>query len=244
MHIELNMRAIPDKDTEKNNKITRSPSDTRDQLRKQYKFLCRSTQAAINGDLDEIDRIALALRILFHTKGRSKSLLSQLMPEIQMLDTCSNIPLPPDSGEIIKQGYKPIQCFRGGMVCMTFGPNVWTLTPSSTPAWISAEDWWNRILFIDGNIEFSRKKLILCVADTDGGAHIDKELEQCYFALTRLGSVGIQFFIDGAQHFPNGPEKVILPHIGLEVVSSLKRAFPEICLDLGLPEVNQSTPCV
>lgn len=239
MKIELNMTAIPGMTTERNNKIPRSLIDTQFQLRKQYKFLCRSTQAAINGDLDEIDRIALALRILFHNKGRSKSLLSQLMPEIQMLDTCSNIPLPSDSDELIKQGYERIQSFIGGMVCLSLGSqDVWTLTPAPTPAWVGLEAWWNRILFIDGDIEFSRKKLILCIADTDGGAHIDKGLEQSYFALTRLGSVGIEFSTDGAQYIPSGPEKKILPHIGLEAVSSLKRAFPEICPDLGLPEVN------
>ena len=49
----------------------------------------------------------------------------------------------------------------------------------------------------------------------------------------------MEFFIDSKQHFPAGPEKVILPHIGHEVVSSLKRSFPETCPEYELPDPSQ-----
>ncbi|MDP1880214.1 MAG: hypothetical protein Q8K60_04670 [Parachlamydiaceae bacterium] len=238
MVFEFNIRDVADKTTNKNNKIPRSPKDAQHQLHKQYKFLCRSILETLKGDSDEIDRIALALRILFHTSGQSKSLLSQISPEIQLLETCSSIPLPPHKDETIDKDYKPFQGFMGGMVCMVIGSkNIWELTPSLCPSWVGIDEWWNRIFFTDWGIEFSRKKLVFCVANTDGGAHVDNELERCYFALTRLGSIGIQLFIDGTKHISNGPEKLVLPHIGLEVVSSLKRAFPDLCPDYGLPEL-------
>ena len=37
----------------------------------------------------------------------------------------------------------------------------------------------------------------------------------------------MEFFIDSKQYVPAGPEKIILSHIGHEVVSSLKRSFPQ-----------------
>jgi hypothetical protein len=51
--------------------------------------------------------------------------------------------------------------------------------------------WWNDLVIQDnlGN-HFSRKDLVLEVANTDGGAHIDAALDANYASLTRDNSLG------------------------------------------------------
>ena len=68
-----------------------------------------------------------------------------------------------------------------------------------------------------------------------GGAHVDPALPEHYHALSRKGSVGMSFAINGLPHTPKGPEKLIVSHIGLEAIYSLKLAFSAICPDFGLP---------
>jgi hypothetical protein len=60
--------------------------------------------------------------------------------------------------------------------------------------------WWNDEIVRDkqGN-SFSRRDLVLHVADTDGGAHVDPALEARYMAFSRKNSVGWQFRPDGAE---------------------------------------------
>ena len=42
------------------------------------------------------------------------------------------------------------------------------------------------------NNKFSRKNLILNVADTDGGTHVDPELDEKYMAFSRKNSLGVR----------------------------------------------------
>ncbi|NGX37963.1 MAG: hypothetical protein K1000chlam2_01132 [Chlamydiae bacterium] len=232
--IEINFHKI-----KKTHFIPQTKDDLSNHLRKQYKFLCKSLLDIQKGDSDEIDRVALALRILFHTTKRCKGLLSQINAKIEILDTCPKVSLPQDYDEAISQ-QRLLSSFNAGMVTYTLGSiEKWKLTPSTNSSWVGLEEWWNRLLFEDNGIKFTPKELVCCIANTDGGAHIDPNLKSHYCYLERTGSVGGMYFIDGKQHFPAGPVKVILPHIGHEVVSSLKRSFPEICPEYGLPDPNQ-----
>lgn len=209
-------------------KVPRSYEDTLRQLFKQYKFLCKSILECYKGDLDEIDRIAQALRILFHNTKNSISLLSQLNYKIQIIDTSPSI-----TNQTINQDSKK---FVGGLVSINLcDKNFWKLNPVDAPPWSEITDWWNKVLFIENNIQFTRKMLILDIADADGGAHIDPVLKKDYFYLTRKGSIAMMFFREGENFCPPGPEKLLVPHIGLEVATSLKHAYPEICIDMGLP---------
>lgn len=52
--------------------------------------------------------------------------------------------------------------------------------------------WWSMNIIKDGRGHlFSRSKLVLTVANKDGGAHVDPELDEDYAALSRLNSLGV-----------------------------------------------------
>lgn len=79
--LEVNFRKAT-ANKSKSESIRQTRDELLNQLRKQYKFLCRSHLEVSLGDWDETDRLALALRILFHNANHSHGLLSQVDPEI------------------------------------------------------------------------------------------------------------------------------------------------------------------
>ena len=50
---------------------------------------------------------------------------------------------------------------------------------------ITFEEWWNEIIFKNCDWIMTRGEIILSVADTDGGAHVDKQLKEGYFNFSR-----------------------------------------------------------
>ncbi len=87
-------------------------------------------------------------------------------------------------------------------------------------------DWWTRLVIRDaeGN-RFSRENLVLAVADQDGGAHVDSEIDENYAKLSRLHSLGFTFSKGGAEpkQWTENPVPVALRQIAAEVLWSLER---------------------
>ena len=52
------------------------------------------------------------------------------------------------------------------------------------------DDWWNEIIFDDKQNVFTRKDIVLFVANNDGGAHVDPELKESFALLTKYNSLG------------------------------------------------------
>jgi hypothetical protein len=69
---------------------------------------------------------------------------------------------------------------------------------------------------------------VLNVADTDGGAHVDPELEEAYMAISRENSLG-WFFSNGTVTAPAGgrPELACMRQIAHELLSTINSYFPE-----------------
>ena len=54
-------------------------------------------------------------------------------------------------------------------------------------------DYWERIVFIDNQgRSFTRKSIVLAIANQDGGAHIDPNMDEDYYDLSRRNSMGWQ----------------------------------------------------
>lgn len=85
------------------------------------------------------------------------------------------------------------------------------------------DDWWNEWVIVDHNKSaFSRKDLILNLANKDGGAHVDPKLDQDYANLTRNNSVGWTGY-DGIKEFPvTDIELYSVRQIAYELLHSLQ----------------------
>lgn len=88
---------------------------------------------------------------------------------------------------------------------------------------INFEDWWNGVVLVDfpGN-EFTRKDLILSVADQDGGAHVDTKLNEPYTLLSRDNSLGHKHSENGKtwENF-QGSHLATIRQIGHEILKTL-----------------------
>ena len=70
---------------------------------------------------------------------------------------------------------------------------------------------------------FNRRELILALANKDGGAHVDPELDHAYADLTRNNSVG-WMFSDGQDKRPiEDVELFSVRQIAFEIIDSIER---------------------
>ncbi len=178
----------------KEERVACSENDLFNSFNEQLSFLKKSATAYDDGDVTEAKRLSISLRILLHNTPRSKSLLSSigLQETTPFLDTAS---------KIIPNNLMPYS----GLVVINYVSNGRTQTAKFKPLldqfnklpgrgrFVLFDAWWNSIVLIDSHKnEFTRKKLVLELADTDGGAHIDPKISKSFYQLTRQHSMNWQ----------------------------------------------------
>lgn len=158
------------------------------QLEDQLSFLEESARRFDEGAESEGKRLALALRILLYTRGRSVALLTHL-------EVRDSLPWTDSHAGPHRPGV--ITALDGGLCTVHLlpppvryeAPLAATATYNTQPPHCFA-DWWHDTVLNDerGNA-FSRGDLILSVANQDGGAHVDARLNAAYADLTRSNSL-------------------------------------------------------
>lgn len=165
--------------------------DFKEQLKEQVAFLESSCQAYDAGNESEAKRLAVNLRILVHDTRSSVSLLTHLSVKDQLpfVDTASP-DAPPEAIVFFDGGLCNIRKTLGGDSDTRFVPVLDFDPERNAQPRQCFEDWWETPALNDqeGN-SFTRKDLVRAVADQDGGAHIDAQLEATYAALTRGNSM-------------------------------------------------------
>jgi len=153
-----------------------------------------------NGKRFLFKEMSVKLRVLFHSNktGNTKSLLSQLnMEDIYLYDSAKLI------REQATNDIKAPIHFRFNVdVPLIFRPDL-------LPGLFKSEysHWWEKGPIVIDKVgkEYTRKEIVRCVTDNDGGAHVDTGLPLHYYALTRGNAAG------WSQKLPNGEEKAIDP---------------------------------
>lgn len=208
--------------------IKQSRDELLSHLREQIGFLRASCKAVDEGLIAEAKRIAAALRLLLHDTGRSQSLLGQLgILKVEFFGTAGSIhPLE----NLTQHSLLGIE--------MTASAARYRAPLADRPphklSWMNFEDWWNQPVFLDRQKRvYSRKELVLSVANQDGGVHVDPTLDDTYADLTRGHSVGWTVNLGGREE-PMGPSPALLSlrQIGFEVLTTIERHVPEIRPDV------------
>jgi hypothetical protein len=204
-------------------------------LTKQIGFLRRSADAFDAGYTDEATRMAQVLRILFHDKGPSHSLLGQLgIKNKRFLDTS-----PPMIGGNELAEVSLVHVGIGGAGGQKF---IAPLSDVLQKRLIPGVHWWEQIVIRNRDSHvFSRSRLALTMANQDGGAHVDPSIDREYREIAE-GALGYQFLTDGVPVTPNDVMFVTIRQIAHEVLSTLVVDYrPERkVLDVGII-VLQST---
>ncbi len=235
-----------------------SREDLEQHLRDTVQALELSARAFDEGHEGESKRLAAAIRVLVHDTQSSKSLLSQLgRKNMQFYDTA--LPRPP----MTIMTYNGITAMNIRPQGATYVAPLDNLPPGSPAEFVSFDEWWNKVIFLDkSGRETTRKDLILAVANKDGGAHVDPVLDEKYAALSRLNSLAWQYHGPRGEVPLQGPEKAAVRQITHEVLktfqpglASMKPAvngalFMGACLSVhdNQPQVakvgrNQPCPC-
>lgn len=202
--------------------MRQSDEELREHLREQVSFILDSVEAFHRGRPGEAKRMATAIRILVHDTNHSHSLLSQLAIKHRILyyDTGTTVTDP---------GIASAFGLAGMTVTVTKnGPKTfWSpnLDPDDDLKRCTVRpfhSWWTRPVIKDNRGEFfSRSRLVLGLANKDGGAHVDPVLDEPYGQLTRHSSIGWQTDgEDGPTEIP-GLELACVRQVAHELLVSL-----------------------
>ena len=143
-------------------KIKRSRKDLIDMYNDTISKLKKFCKLYDDGDISMAKEIAVKLRILFHNTDSSKSLIRQLKLEsIQFKDTA------------FKYDAKNLMTHHG-LLYISFDEKGAQLLPhlsTSVSSDVPFSNWWDskKIIVDDKKNVFTRKKVILELANTDGG---------------------------------------------------------------------------
>jgi hypothetical protein len=161
-------------------------------LEEQRRFMASSAKSFDEGEEAEAKRLATTVRVLVHNTDRSESLLKQLgvQHRVRFLDTWRP-PDPPSPGAVT------VRRFDAGLAVLQLGSEEARLKAPLEPTEAKIRGpqpfrfWWNQAVIEDLQRErFTRRELILFMANKAGGAHIDPAIKPKFRALTRLNSLG------------------------------------------------------
>lgn len=205
------------------NKVPQTNEDLDQHFKEQLKFLSDAAERYDKGDYSEAKLLAVHLRVLLHDTVHSTSLLNQLGIKDRVLffdsvSVPSNV-LRTFSGLVYK-GVGP----DGGV----YVPLLDELPPDQKFHRVDFDRWWTTVIFRDNKGgEFTRQRLVCVVANQDGGAHIDPEIDESYVDLKKRNSLGWIYGSDSEC----GPFKdatlASIRQIAHEVLKSLIPEYPE-----------------
>lgn len=148
--------------------------------------------------------MATSLRVLLHqnNNGRAKSLLFQL--GLQSMDFMAS------SSAVNPLNLFPSSVLTGSIIRGQVGAVVPKITIAADGAfgpirWLPFQRWWTEPVFKDdhGNV-LSRRDFVHAVVDTDGGAHVDGDLDAVYMDASRNNSFGFSVSPFGQHGFAAG----------------------------------------
>lgn len=203
-------------------KIQQTQAELEAHLKEQLHFLEVSAESFDKGDTSEAKRMAVSLRSLLHDTSQSQSLLKLLgiKDTTVFFDSSSDEnAIGPYTGLVLKSvGPK-----GGGYV-----PPLDDFPPTHISKQVPFDEYWDKDIFIDGKgNRFSRRKLILAIANKDGGAHIDPELDKEYAELTKENSLGWIYGNDMESGPLENASPAAVRQITHEVLKTLIPNYPE-----------------
>ncbi|MHB1095632.1 MAG: hypothetical protein ACYC3F_05625 [Gemmatimonadaceae bacterium] len=206
-----------------------STEELSEHYRQQWGHLRSSCALYDSGDETESRRIAATLRVLLHESRNSHALLGQLgMLDVLFFDTAQD----PVTGNLLPT--------FGLVLIEMIGPRVrFVAPPEGSPprsTWlIPFEHWWKKeVISIPEQFRFSRRDLVLLMADQDGGAHVDPEIDEHYYRLTRENALGYVAEVNGTVAPVKDVAAASVRQIAQEVLVSL--VTPRRVIPADLPE--------
>jgi hypothetical protein len=204
-------------------------TELNEHLKEQIEFLILSSQSYDNGYESEAKRLAVVCRVLLHDTDKSHSLLKLLnRKNIHLYDSSyryASKNLLPHWGLIaLRQHNSPY-----GDSYTKFIPLLEDVPPYQRKGKRSFKNWWTKEIILEDSEKnpFTRRDLVLGLANKDGGAHVDPKLSHKYGNLIHKNATGWVNGNDVKSTPIFGGELASMRQIAHEVLKTLKDEFPE-----------------
>lgn len=202
--------------------MARSKEQLLSKLKEQMSLLQASVHAFYQGSFVESLRIATSIRVLVHETGNSKPLLKQARPDGLDLEILEHVGEP-------SPGQEEIMRFA---VSVRLGPGP-AIAPavdlaSSQCSLSSVGSWWGRTVFtfpsrVGTQVVYTRKQVVLILANREGGAHVDPNEDPDYSRL--LTDQPLAFVFSGVPIETPDLARFLTAQSGAELLECLKRNF-------------------
>jgi hypothetical protein len=201
---------------------TRSAEELTELLDEQVSFLKASCSAFDAGFTGEIKRLAVSVRVLVHDKGRSTSLMTLTNRKTDKFFDSAD---PYDDNNLIS---------HSSLVQVHMNPTGAIpkahLDDCIATKVIDFEDWWNGIVLVDAQKnEFTRRDIVLNLANKEGGAHVDHQIDEKYNNLRKNNSQG---WITGDE-----------TETGM-IIRGMSMTVGDQPSELGLPNLRKDRPMI
>ena len=184
-------------------------------------FVAKSSKSYDDGNEVEALGLAVNIRMLFHDTRESASLLNQL----QMKNDIFLLSTAPQFIPVNVETYNGLVGMRstdepGGTE--EYVP-LCNMLEASINKWHVFDDWWNELVVNHKAYTFSRKDIVLMIANKDGGTYIDGEIDESYAKLNYDNSLG-WIYSNGVQesHFSNSAAYATMREIAHEVLIAIE----------------------
>lgn len=202
-------------------RVARTKDDLKHQLIEQLALLQMACDSFDNGKDVAAKHAALTLRVLLHQTPKSHSLLGQLqLRQGRFIDTAG--PLSPTN--LLSDSNLTASVMTGAgskWVPLVLAGGSPFVRKIMFPEW-----WIEPVVKSQAGEKFDRRALIHHVCNTDGGAHVDPELDEAYMNLSRKNSLGWVFVRNGIESPMKGPELACIRQIAYEVIETLRLTAP------------------
>lgn len=200
-----------------------SNSRFKQKLIEQISFLESSCERYDQGHTAEALRIALSLRVIFYSTGKSKSILKHMgIGNINILSTGG---MPQDQAKNYALYFGLGRLRLSSIGVSEYQPPLGDVPPFKIK-FQPVSDWWHECVYVlERGKLITRLVIMIAAANNDGGAHVDDELEPLYASLAEEGSLGTlqtlndRYEIISRQPIPNA-QHVALRQMAYEVLNS------------------------
>jgi len=208
-------------------KVKQTQIDLKKRFKEQLMFINSSANSYDMGIIEEARRMALALRLLLQDgpNPRTKSLVGQLGIKETTLFYDSSCP------------DKPGMEFVGGALFVLTGEKSAIPFLDDSPeetGYVPFNDFWNREILYTKNKKFTRAELVGYIADQDGGAHVDENLDKNYSDLSKNHSFGWKVGKGGSESVDvENVELATIRQIAHEILRTFVTGYPQKKMNIG-----------
>lgn len=208
----------------KQGEVDRNVSDYLDSLNEQMEFIVNACKLYDEGNYFYAKQIATHIRVLVHDTKQSISLFN-LMEKKDTMKFCSTASFPKKA--VLHISFiSPVNKVIDGKSEHTFVPNLNESGSKSNKKWVNFETWYDQKVLVSGENTFTRKDMILYLANKDGGAHIDPYIEERYYKISK----GLESFL----YSSSGPSERLSPNQDKPFLNLINAAVRQIAHELIL----------